>query len=155
MPNAPALPRVFVTEGTTHTDAWLSRLAIRAFADWPGEVLVVGQGLEARRAVPLPPNVRLVPYVRYSAALAGAALLVTNGGAGSLVAALAAGVPALILPAGLDKGDAAERVAWAGAGLRLPPASRCPLGEIRAAATELLRAPYYRESARKVASVGR
>ena len=149
-PASSSRSRIFVTEGTTHTDRRLARLAVRTFAGQPFEVLIVARRWPTSQVEGLAANVHVVPYIRYSAALAGAALLVTNGGAGSLIAALSAAVPALILPAGLDKAEAAERMAWAGAGLRLPAADRCSLGEFRAAATTLLREPRYRERAATV-----
>jgi UDP:flavonoid glycosyltransferase YjiC (YdhE family) len=144
-------PRIFLTEGTTHTDRWLSRLAMRALAELPVDLMVaLGDQTPNENIGPLPANTTTYRYVNYRAALNGAALLITNGGAGSLAAALEAGVPALILPAGLDKAAAAQRLASAGAGLRLPPAERCSPARFREAALALIEQPRYQRSAKAV-----
>jgi UDP:flavonoid glycosyltransferase YjiC (YdhE family) len=141
-------PRIFLTEGTTHTVRRLSRLAMRALAELPVDLMIaLGDQTPNEGIGPLPANVRTFGYVDYRAALAGAALLITNGGAGSLAAALEVGVPALVLPAGLDKAAAAQRLAWAGAGLRLPPAERCSVPQFRTAALTLLHEQRYRRRA--------
>lgn len=139
-----ARPRAFLTEGTTHTDRRLSRLAIQALGEAPVElVIALGDRFPNEDLGPLPANIRTVGYVNYHDALRDASLLITNGGAGSLAAALVAGVPALMLPAGLDKGEACQRIAWAGAGKRLPPAQRCSPGRFREAAFTLIEQPAY------------
>ena len=150
-PPQAARPRIFLTEGTTHIDRRLSRLALRALSAAPVDlVIALGDINPAENLGRLPANVSTVGYVNYRAALSGAALLITNGGAGSLVAALEAGVPSLMLPAGLDKGEATQRLAWAGAGLRLPPAEHCSPQRFRAAALTLIRAPSYRRRAEAI-----
>lgn len=60
-------------------------------------------------------------------------LVISHGGHGTVIAALAAGVPVLCLPMGRDQGDVAARVVWHSAGLRL-------LGE-----------PRFRDGARRLA----
>lgn len=144
-------PRIFVTEGTTHTDRRLSRLAMRALAGLPVDLMIaLGDQTPNEDIGPLAANVRTYRYVNYRAALNGAVLLITNGGAGSLAAALEAGVPTLVLPAGLDKAAAAQRLAWAGAGLRLPPPQRCSVQQLRRAALALVRDQRYRRRAGEV-----
>ena len=144
-------PRIFLTEGTTHTDRRLARLAMRALAESPVDLMIaLGDQTPNENIGPLPVNTRTYRYVNYRSALDGAALLITNGGAGSLAAALEAGVPALILPAGLDKAGAAQRLAWAGAGLRLPPAERCSVPRFRTAVLTLLHEQQFRRRAKAV-----
>jgi UDP:flavonoid glycosyltransferase YjiC (YdhE family) len=144
-------PRIFLTEGTTHNDRRLSRLALQALGDAPVDlVIALGDRDPNADLGPLPANSTTVGYVNYREALRGAALLITNGGAGSLAAALGTGVPSLILPAGLDKGEAAQRLAWAGAGLRLPPAEHCSPERFRAGVLTLIRSPSYRQRAESV-----
>ena len=147
----PTRPRIFLTEGTTHTDRRLTRLAMRALATVSVDlVIALGDRDPEEQLGPLPSNVSLLRYVNYRDALSGASLLITNGGAGSLLAALEAGVPSLILPAGLDKSEAAQRLVWSGAGLRLPPAERCTVERFRAAVLALVERQGYRERARVV-----
>jgi UDP:flavonoid glycosyltransferase YjiC (YdhE family) len=147
----PIRPRIFLTEGTTHTDRRLTHLAMRALADLPVDLMIaLGDRDLEEQPGPLPANVCLLRYVNYRVALNGASLLITNGGAGSLLAALEAGVPSLILPAGLDKGEAAQRLAWSGAALRLPSAEQCTVDHFRGAALALIEQQGYYARARAV-----
>ena len=61
----------------------------------------------------------------------GCDLVVTHGGHGTLVRALACGCPVVVCPAGGDMGENAARADWAGVGVRLP---RRLLGRAHAAA---------------------
>jgi len=66
-----------------------------------------------------PPNVSIVASAPHSAVLPHAAAVVTHAGHGTVIKALAQGVPLLCLPVGRDQLDTAERVVACGAGLRL------------------------------------
>lgn len=72
----------------------------------------------------LPPNVRAVGWAPLAEALATCAGVVHHGGAGTLLAALAAGVPQIVVPGPGDRRRNAELVAARGAGLAVP-AWRC------------------------------
>jgi UDP:flavonoid glycosyltransferase YjiC (YdhE family) len=78
--------------------------------------------------------------------MAGAALVVTHGGHGSVTRALLHGKPMLVLPCGRDQADNAARVAARGAGLVLPP-DAAP-AEISDALRRLLAEPAFAEAAR-------
>ena len=66
-----------------------------------------------------PPNVQVVASAPHSEVLRHAAAVVTHGGHGTVVKALAAGVPLVVMPMGRDQGDNAARVVAQGAGIRL------------------------------------
>jgi len=66
-----------------------------------------------------PANVQVVASAPHSEVLRHAAAVVTHGGHGTVVKALAADVPLLVLPMGRDQGENAARVVAHGAGLRL------------------------------------
>ncbi len=66
-----------------------------------------------------PANVSVVASAPHAQVLHHAAVAVTHGGHGTLVKALAAEVPVLVLPHGRDQADNAARVVAAGAGLML------------------------------------
>jgi MGT family glycosyltransferase len=66
-----------------------------------------------------PANVQVVASAPHSEVLRHASAVVTHGGHGTVVKALAAGVPLLVMPMGRDQGDNAARVVAHGAGLRL------------------------------------
>jgi UDP:flavonoid glycosyltransferase YjiC (YdhE family) len=53
-------------------------------------------------------------------------VVVTTGGAGTVMASLAAGVPLVLVPTEWDKPETAPRVVEAGVGLRLAPGACTP-----------------------------
>jgi UDP:flavonoid glycosyltransferase YjiC (YdhE family) len=75
---------------------------------------------------------------------------VTAGGAATIIAALRAGAPLVVVPTTWDKPDNARRVMEVGAGVRLSP-RRCTPAGLRAAVDEVLGEPRYRLSARRMA----
>ena len=94
-----------------------------------------------RRPLPQPVNagraVRLVNWMSYEQAMSDASLVICHGGHGTVVRALAAGVPVLALPHGGDMAENAVRLVWSGAGMRLPWAALHPL-TLRACARRAL-----------------
>jgi MGT family glycosyltransferase len=81
-------------------------------------LVTTGPSLEAR-ALRAPPNVTVRESARHSEVLPSAVLVVTHGGHGTVIRALAYGVPVLCLPMGRDQGDNAARAIAAMAGARL------------------------------------
>jgi UDP:flavonoid glycosyltransferase YjiC (YdhE family) len=73
-------------------------------------------------------------------------VVVTHGGSGTLLAALALGVPAVVLPMGADQLDNADRVTDLGVGLVLDPITARPV-DIATAVTRLLNDDTYRDHA--------
>jgi MGT family glycosyltransferase len=86
-------------------------------------------------------NVVLMDKAPHRPIMAEASLVVTHGGHGTVMKALAHGRPMLVLPHGRDQFDNAARVAERGAGLSLPPDSG--VAEIRAALSRLLEEPAF------------
>jgi UDP:flavonoid glycosyltransferase YjiC (YdhE family) len=74
--------------------------------------------------------------------------VITHGGHGTLMKALAAGVPVLVLPMGRDQLDNAARLTARGAGLRLRPSAKP--GDIAAAVRTLLQDPTHGEAAKRM-----
>ena len=72
--------------------------------------------------------------------------VVTHGGSGALLAALALGVPAVVLPMGADQLDNADRVTDLGVGLVLDPITARSV-DIAVAVSTLLRDANYRDRA--------
>jgi len=77
-------------------------------------------------------------------------VLVCLGGAGTIFAALRAGVPLVIVPTEWDKPENAQRVVEAGVGLRLDP-RRCTPERLRAAVEHVLQEPSFRDNAQRLA----
>lgn len=89
----------------------LGRLPVRA-------VITAGPALDLDR-FEAPANIQVVASAPHSEVLRHASAAVTHGGHGTVVKALAAGVPLVVMPMGRDQGDNAARVVAHGAGIRL------------------------------------
>ncbi|HEY2844372.1 MAG TPA: glycosyltransferase [Bryobacteraceae bacterium] len=147
-------PLVYVTEATLGTtEPFLLKAAFWALKDLPVEV-VMTTGKQRNPAElgfgVLPPNVRVEAYVPQSDLLPKTAVMITLGGSGGVLAALAAGVPLVIVPTEWDRPENAQRVVEAGAGLRLAP-NRCTPERLRAAVERVLNEPVFRENAQRLA----
>lgn len=148
-------PWVHVSEGTFHGgDPFLVRAALRGLADLPVEVIVTTADRDPRDLVPeaLAPNMHVTRWVSHSELLPLTKIVVTTGGAGSVLAALSAGCPLVIVPTELDKPDNARRVEAAGAGVRLVP-RRCTPQGLRAAVERVLNDPSFGQNARRLATL--
>jgi UDP:flavonoid glycosyltransferase YjiC (YdhE family) len=77
-------------------------------------------------------------------------VVVTNGGAGTIIAALEVGVPLVIVPTAWDKPDNARRVVEAGVGVMLSP-RQCSPERLRASVETVLNDPGYRSRASAIA----
>jgi len=96
------------------------RTALRGLAPAPVRVLATANRRPLPVPVAIPPNARLVNWISYARTFPRASLIVCHAGHGTLVRALACGVPVLAVPHSGDMGENAARLAWSGAGLRLP-----------------------------------
>jgi UDP:flavonoid glycosyltransferase YjiC (YdhE family) len=151
-----ARPWVHVTEGTSHyQDPFVLRAAVRGLAGAPLEAIITGGGARRPEELglgPAAPNVHLAPWLSHDALLPRCQVLVTTGGAGTVIAGLRAGVPLVLVPTTWDKPDNARRVEAAGAGLVLPP-RRCTPASLRDAVERVLAQPRYRAAARRCAAL--
>jgi UDP:flavonoid glycosyltransferase YjiC (YdhE family) len=90
----------------------------------------------------VPGNARLVDWLSYARTMPLCHAIVTHAGHGTVMRALASGVPVVACPAAGDMAENAARVAWAGAGVSLP--RRLVTGRgIRLAVRRLLADPAY------------
>jgi UDP:flavonoid glycosyltransferase YjiC (YdhE family) len=113
-------PLVYVTLGTFHRSAALLReLALRAAA-LPVRVLVsTGPGIEPEALGLLPDHVEVERWVDQPAVLDRCTAVVSHGGSGTFLGALARGLPQLCAPQAADQFRNAEAGARAGAALLL------------------------------------
>jgi UDP:flavonoid glycosyltransferase YjiC (YdhE family) len=117
-------PLVYLTLGTVSFVALpVLREAARGLGALDADVLVaVGPDSDPDALGPLPEHVRVERFVPQAAVLDHVDLVVHHGGSGTTLAALAQGLPQLVLPqAALDQAINAGNVAAAGAGLALSP----------------------------------
>ncbi len=94
------------------------------------------------------PNVHLCRSAPHNQLLRLAALVITHAGHGTVIRALAAGVPMLCMPMGRDQNDNAARVFARGTGLRLSP--KAARAKIRDAVEQLLHDPTYKQRAQEL-----
>jgi UDP:flavonoid glycosyltransferase YjiC (YdhE family) len=104
--------------------------------------------LEDIDASGLPDNVTLSRAHSHAATFPRAAAVVTHAGHGTVMRALASGAPLVCLPMGRDQDDNAEKVAYHGAGLRLPKTASPQ--RIAAAVRRVMTEPEFREAARRL-----
>ena len=112
-------------------------------------ILTLGPALSAE-AIRVPRNIETSPYADHDRLLPRCAAVVTHGGLGTTLRALAHGKPLLLLPLGRDQEFNAGRVAEFGAGICLPV--EASPDEIASALVELLARPQFREAAADAAA---
>jgi MGT family glycosyltransferase len=110
-PSGDKRPLVVVTLGTTYMGHGevLARIA-SALDPAAYRVLVLSGGELEPGEISVPDGVEVRGYVPHEAVLPHAALAITHGGTGTLLAAFAAGVPVLAVPLGRDQPANAHRV---------------------------------------------
>ena len=144
-------PRVAVTLGTIlpgRIDAMeaildgLERLDVDVVA-------TVGPGLDPATLRARADRARVERYVPMSRLLATVDALVFHGGSGTMLAALANGIPLVLLPVAADQPENADRCVAAGAGISLDVSARTA-ADIAEATGAVLSEPRYRATARSV-----
>jgi MGT family glycosyltransferase len=144
-----ARPLVLVSFSTTFQNhAGALQRVLDALAGLPVRAVVTLGDAIRKDELTAPANVALVDSAPHAELMKQASLVVTHGGHGTVIKALAAGLPMLILPHGRDQGDNAIRVTARGAGLALP--NDAPSAEIAAALRRLLDEPSFTEAARRL-----
>jgi UDP:flavonoid glycosyltransferase YjiC (YdhE family) len=130
-----AMPLVYLTfgsiAGSMHLAAEAYRTALDAVSDLEVRVLLtVGHRIDIAELGTIPTNVHVEAWVPQDEVFGHASLVVCHGGSGTTFGALAAGLPLVIVPLFADQFPNARRVAEAGAGIAVEPAS--PEGSERA-----------------------
>ena len=121
-PDDDARPLVVVSFSTNFADQRpLATRVMRALADQPVRVLVTTGPALNLDGMTVPSNVVVRDFVPHAAVFPSARLVVTHGGLGTVMTALAAGVPLVCLPDGRDRFDNAARIVGLGAGVRAAP----------------------------------
>ena len=133
-------------------DEFLLRAAARGLASEPVEVIITmgrGSSSDVLGLGAAPRNVHLSESLPDGDLLARCSAVVTAGANSTILDAIEAGAPLVIVPTNSDKRDNARRVTEAGAGVRLAP-RRCTPKRLRGAVRTLLGEPSYRRRARSV-----
>jgi UDP:flavonoid glycosyltransferase YjiC (YdhE family) len=111
--------------------------------------VTLGPSLAASQFTP-PPNVTLETFIPHAAVLPYVDAMVTQCGLGTVMKALAHGVPLVCLPLVSDQLDNAARVVAQGAGLRVQADARTD--SIREATQRVVTDPSFRYAAHQLAS---
>jgi UDP:flavonoid glycosyltransferase YjiC (YdhE family) len=131
-------PLVLVAPSTSQDpEQRMLRAALEGLADEPVRVLATTNRRPPAEPLAVPANARVVDWLSYAKTMPGCAAVVCHAGHGTVVRALASGVPIVGCPAAGDMAENAARVAWAGAGVSLPRRLVTPRG-IRLAVRKLL-----------------
>ncbi|MGW4070926.1 glycosyltransferase [Nocardia grenadensis] len=150
-------PTVLVTLGTIFSDPDVLEAVVAAVAGTGADVIAtLGSSLrhpEAGRSVPAPrdhasrSNVRYVPFIPLAQLLERADLVVGAGGVGTVLGALAHGLPMVLWPQGADQPVNAARAAASRASITVDSAAG-----MAPAVTKVLEDASYRRRAREVAA---
>ncbi len=126
--------RIAVTLGTVAPERRVPLITtvLDALGPLAAEVVVaLGPGLDPNQFLPRGDNVRLVSFVPMSRLLPASDLVVCHAGSGTVMAALAAGRPMVLLPMAADQPANAAACAASGAAVVIEPDGWAP-GKIRA-----------------------
>jgi len=143
---------VHVSQGTLANRDFdeLIRPTVRALADRPGVLVVVSTGGRPESDVgPVPRNVRVASMLDYERLMPSVDVFVTNGGYGSLTAALAHGVPVVAAGDTEEKVETCARVAWSGVGIDLRTGTPDD-DDVDRAVRRVLEDPRYRRAAERI-----
>jgi UDP:flavonoid glycosyltransferase YjiC (YdhE family) len=111
---------VYVTLGTVwNTDLDVFRLVIDALQEHVNVIVTVGRQNDPAALGDRPDNVIVRRYIPQEELLPWCDAMVAHGGSGTVLGALAHGVPLLVVPQGADQWSNAVHVVDAGAGRRL------------------------------------
>nr|WP_238362174.1 glycosyltransferase [Actinopolymorpha pittospori] len=146
------VPTVYFTLGTefnTESGDLYSRV-LAGLSQLPiTTVATVGEHIDPAELGPQPPNIRVHQYVPQDEILPSCDLVVSHGGSGTVIGALAHGVPSLLIPLGADQPHNAERCAALGVGVVLNPVS-ATAEIVRTAASAMLTDPRYGRAAEAI-----
>jgi UDP:flavonoid glycosyltransferase YjiC (YdhE family) len=115
-------PLVYVTLGTVFTNNEVLATVVRTIRELPVRVVVtVGPRGDPASLGPQPANVHVARYIPQTQLVTHCDAVVSHGGSGTFLAALAAELPQLCLPQGADQFVNAQACAHSGAGAQLLP----------------------------------
>ena len=144
-------PFVYATSGTeppSVTFPWRELCAALGAHDVDA-VATIGPHVDPAALGAVPPNVRVERFVPQADLLGRAAVVVSHGGAGSVLGAAAHGRPQLVVPLFADQWENGVAVGDAGCGIVAKPAAR-GVDELDAALRTLLTGSEQRDAATRV-----
>jgi UDP:flavonoid glycosyltransferase YjiC (YdhE family) len=145
-------PIVYATLGTVFNmesgDLFARLLA--GLRDLPVNLVVtVGRHIDPEEFGPRPDNVRIELYIPQASILPYCSAVVSHGGSGSVIGALARGLPMVVIPMGADQPLNAARCEALGVGRALDAVAATP-ADVRDAVASVLEDPAYRRAAERI-----
>jgi MGT family glycosyltransferase len=116
-------------------------------------VVTVGREIDPEGLGPQPTNVHVERYIPQSLLLPLCSLVVSHGGSGSVIGALAHGLPMVLIPMGADQGLNSGRCEALSVARVLDAVAAKP-EDVREAATTVLADPKYRVAAQRLQEEG-
>jgi MGT family glycosyltransferase len=136
-------PLVLVAPSTSQDpEHRLLRAGLEGLAGEPVRVLATTNRRAPSTPIDVPANARLVDWVSYAKTMPRCAAVICHAGHGTVVRALASGVPVVACPHAGDMAENAARLRWAGLGVSLPRRFHTARG-VRLAVRRLLADPGY------------
>jgi MGT family glycosyltransferase len=145
-------PLVYFTLGTEFNveSGDLFTRVLAGLRDLPISLVVtVGQEIDPAEFGPQPASVRIERYINQAVLLPRCSAVVCHGGSGSVMGALAHGLPLVVIPMGADQPLNAARCAALGVGRVLDALTATP-ADVREAAAAILTEPSYRRAAARL-----
>jgi UDP:flavonoid glycosyltransferase YjiC (YdhE family) len=143
-------PTVYFTLGTAFVNVELFSRVLAGLRDLPANiVMTVGWDTDPAKFGLQPGNIRIERFIPQGEILPNSALAVLHGGSGSLIGALAHGLPTILLPMGADHPHNAKRCVELGFGQVLDPVTVTP-DQVREAAQAVLNEHAYRAVAEHI-----
>jgi UDP:flavonoid glycosyltransferase YjiC (YdhE family) len=146
-----ARPTIYLTFGTVFNQLEAFRIAATGLSRLDALVIVtIGRDGKLDNFSNLPENVYVARYIDQAALLKHCSLVVSHGGAGTVLGAAAYGVPQLILPQAADHFRNARALCKGGVGLVIG-GDQCTADAIQAGALFALMTPAFTIASRRLA----
>lgn len=148
----PGAPSVYFTLGTVFNveSGNLFERVLAGLRELPINVIAtVGREIDPHEFGPQPANIQIAQYIPQSAILPHCSLVVSHGGSGSVMGALAYGRPMVLIPMGADQPLNAARCADLGVARVLDALEATP-EMVAAAVSAVLGEPGYRRAAERL-----
>ena len=145
-------PTVYFTLGTIFNveSGDLFERVLTGLRELPINVIAtVGREIDPAEFGPQPDNIQIMRYIPQSLLLPHCAAVISHGGSGSVIGALAHGLPMVLIPMGADQPHNAARCAALGVAYLLDAVEATP-ETVRLAVTTVLAEPGYRQAAERL-----
>ena len=146
-------PWIHVTESTLrYGEPFVLRAAESGMSDGTYELIVASgthREIDSLDTTGSSEHVHVAQWIDHEKLLPRCAAMVSTGGAGTIMAAILAGIPQVVIPTAWDKPDNALRISESGTGIWLAPKD-CSPQRLRAAVDEVVGDPAYAENTNRI-----